>query len=79
MKLTILFLCLLFLMGCSSMQQMNEGTAPKLLIQSPLPPFPETLTRPVFEKAVETLHGIRLHYPRSDNGVLLRLGWIINR
>ena len=49
MKLTILFLCLLFLMGCSSMQQMNEGTAPKLLIQSPLPPFPETLTRPVFE------------------------------
>jgi hypothetical protein len=36
-------------MGCSSMQQMNEGTAPKLLIQSPLPPFPETLTRPVFE------------------------------
>ena len=31
------------------MQQMNEGTAPKLLIQSPLPPFPETLTRPVFE------------------------------
>jgi hypothetical protein len=49
MKLTILFLSLLFLMGCSSMQQMYEGTAPKLLIQSPLPPFPESLTRPVFE------------------------------
>ena len=48
MKLTILFLCLLFLMGCTSMELRNNGTAPKLLIQSPLPPFPETLTRPVF-------------------------------
>ena len=49
MKLAILFLCLLFLMGCSSMQQMNDGSTPKLLIQFPLPPFPETFTRPVFE------------------------------
>jgi hypothetical protein len=36
-------------MGCSSMQQMNDGTTPQLLIQSPFPPLPETLTRPVFE------------------------------
>lgn len=48
MKFTILLLGLLFLVGCTSMELMNEGTAPKLLIQSPLPPFPETLTRPVF-------------------------------
>jgi hypothetical protein len=42
-------LCFLFLAGCSSMQQISDGSVPKLLIQSPLPPFPETLTRPVLE------------------------------
>jgi hypothetical protein len=49
MKPTLVLLCLLFLAGCSTMQQMSDGSVPKLLIQSPLPPFPETLTRPVFE------------------------------
>jgi TonB family protein len=49
MKPTIFFLCLVFLAGCSSMEQISDGSVPKLLIQSPLPPFPETLTQPVFE------------------------------
>jgi TonB family protein len=31
------------------MEQIYDGSVPKLLIQSPLPPFSETLTQPVFE------------------------------
>jgi TonB family protein len=49
MKPALLFLCLLFFAGCASMHQMYDGSVPQLLIQTPLPPFPETLTRPVFE------------------------------
>jgi hypothetical protein len=49
MKPMLFLLCIVFLAGCSSMQQMSDGTVPKLLIQTPLPPLPETMTRPVFE------------------------------
>ena len=49
MKPALLFLCLILFIGCASLEQMTDGTVPKLLIQSPLPPFPESLTQPVFE------------------------------
>jgi parvulin-like peptidyl-prolyl isomerase len=49
MKLTILLLCLVCLIGCSPIKEISDGSVPQLLIQSPLPPFPNTLAHPVFE------------------------------
>jgi hypothetical protein len=49
MKLTILLLCLVCFIGCSSMNEISDGSVPQLLIQSALPPFPATLTQPIFE------------------------------
>ena len=49
MRLSILLLCIVCFIGCSSMKEITDGSVPQVLIQSQLPPFPETLTRPVFE------------------------------
>jgi hypothetical protein len=49
MKSALFVLCLFLVIGCASLEQMNDGSIPKLLIQTPLPPVPITLTRPVFE------------------------------
>ena len=49
MKLTIFLLCLVCFIGCSFMKEIPDGSMPHLLIQSPLPPFPETLTHQVTE------------------------------
>ena len=48
MKVIALFLCLVCLMGCSSMQQINDGSVPQLLIQSPLPPIPEKIQHELY-------------------------------
>jgi len=48
MKLTILLLCVICFIGCSSMNEITDRSVPQLLIQSPLPPFPATLTQPIF-------------------------------
>jgi TonB family protein len=49
MKPTLFLVCLFIIAGCSSMKQWSDGSVPKLLIQTPLPPVPETLGRPLFE------------------------------
>jgi len=49
MRLSILLLCIVCFIGCSSMKEITDRSVPQVLIQSQLPPFPETLTRPVFE------------------------------
>jgi len=49
MRLSILLLCVVCFIGCSSMKEITDSSVPQLLIQSQLPPFPATLTRPVFE------------------------------
>jgi parvulin-like peptidyl-prolyl isomerase len=49
MKVIALFLCLVCFIGCSSMQQINDGSVPQLLIQSPLPPIPERIQHALFD------------------------------
>ena len=49
MKLPILLICIVCFVGCSFMKEIPDGTVPHLLIRSPLPPFPETLTHQVAE------------------------------
>jgi len=49
MKTAIVCLCLFCLIGCSSMKQTSEGTAPQVLIQSQLPQIPASIQNPVFE------------------------------
>ncbi len=52
MRIAIFLLCLVCLAGCSSMKYMSEGSAPQLLIQSPLLPIPETIRQPIFDLEV---------------------------
>jgi parvulin-like peptidyl-prolyl isomerase len=49
MKLTICVLCFVCFAGCSSVKQISNGSVPQLLIQSQLPPIPETITQPNIE------------------------------
>jgi hypothetical protein len=49
MKLAILFLCLFCFIGCSSMKQTSDGSAPQLLIQSQLPPIPVSIQKSIFD------------------------------
>jgi TonB family protein len=49
MRLTVCILCLSCLVGCSSMRQVTDGSVPKLLFQSTLPPIPETIQHPIFD------------------------------
>ena len=49
MKSVIICLCLLCLIGCSSMKQTSDGSAPQVLIQSQLPQIPESIQKPIFE------------------------------
>ena len=48
MRFAICILCLVCLIGCSSMEKLNDASAPRLLIQFQLPPIPETIQRPTF-------------------------------
>jgi TonB family protein len=52
MRLTIIFLCLVCLVGCSSMKYGSERMVPELLIQSTLPPIPETIRQPIIDLEV---------------------------
>lgn len=49
MKRVILFLGVCCLLGCSSMPYVTDTSIPQLLIQYPLPPVPESMTRPEFQ------------------------------
>ena len=46
MKLSAFLLCLLFLSGCSSVQQTANNRAPVLLVQHPFPAIPASLCKP---------------------------------
>jgi TonB family protein len=48
MRLIFCTLCLACLLGCSSMKQVSDGSAPQLLIQSQFPPIPESIQQPIF-------------------------------
>jgi parvulin-like peptidyl-prolyl isomerase len=39
----------MYLIGCSSVKQVSEGSTPQLLIQSQLPPVPASIKQPVFD------------------------------
>jgi TonB family protein len=49
MKYFICFLCISCLTGCYSIQQTTESIAPQLMLQSPLPEFPESIKKPPTE------------------------------
>jgi len=49
MRLYICVLCLVHLVGCSSINQMSDRSVPQLLIQSQLPPLPVTVKQQVFD------------------------------
>jgi TonB family protein len=46
MKPSVILICLLFLSGCSSIQQTTNNHAPVLLVQHPFPSIPLSLSQP---------------------------------
>jgi TonB family protein len=48
MKFALCLLCLVCLAGCSSMKQVPEGSMPQLLVQSPLPLIPVSISKLTF-------------------------------
>lgn len=49
MRFAIVFLCAICLFGCSSIQRITDASIPQLLIQSPLPVVPESISRSQFQ------------------------------
>jgi parvulin-like peptidyl-prolyl isomerase len=49
MKPTVLLLCIVCFIGCSSLKQSSDSSVPHVLIQSQLPPIPVKLQQPVIE------------------------------
>jgi TonB family protein len=49
MRLAIFLLCIVCLVGCSSMKQTPDASAPQLLLKHPLPPVPESFSRLSFD------------------------------
>jgi TonB family protein len=49
MRLIVCILCFMYLIGCSSVKQVSEGSTPQLLIQSQLPPIPASIKQPIFD------------------------------
>ncbi len=49
MRLTIFLLCIVCLVGCSSMKQIPDASGPQVLLKHPLPPIPESFSRTPFD------------------------------
>jgi TonB family protein len=49
MRLVIFLLCVVCLVGCSSMKQAFDPSIPQVLMKHPLPPIPETFSRMAFD------------------------------
>ena len=49
MKFGIFLLCIVCLIGCSSMKQVSDASAPQLLLKHPLPLLPESFSRLSFD------------------------------
>jgi hypothetical protein len=42
-------ICMVWIGGCSSLNQISDRSVPQLLMQSQFPPIPETITQPVID------------------------------
>ena len=49
MRFAIFLLCIVCLVGCSSMKQTSDASAPQLLLKHPLPLIPESFPRLSFD------------------------------